>query len=95
MARGWSHGPITSADAFVHYYSHFTRDQDRFEAKLGRLKTPVKVVWGADDFYIKKEMGAELARRIGAEFNLLAGIGHYPHLQAPERTIAEIRASLP
>jgi len=95
MARGWGHGEITSADAFYHYYSHFTRDQDFLEANLKRLKTPVKVVWGSDDPYIKKEMGAEFAQRAGAELALLPGIGHYPHLQAGEQAIAEIRATLP
>ena len=28
MSRGWNHGAMTTADAFSHYYSHFTRDQD-------------------------------------------------------------------
>ena len=93
MFRGWSHGPITSADAFYHYYSHFTRDQDYFEANIGRLKTPVKVVWGEKDFYISKDMGAEFAKRAKADLSLLPGVGHYPHLQAPEQTVAEVRAA--
>ncbi len=95
MAHGWDHGDLTSADAFFHYYSNFTRDQDDFEARLGELKTPVNVVWGASDIYIKPEMGAELALRIHAEMKLLPGIGHYAHLQAPDETVSEIRATLP
>jgi pimeloyl-ACP methyl ester carboxylesterase len=94
MSHGWSHGAMTTVDAFSHYYSHFTRDQDHFESQLARLKTPVKVVWGEKDLYIKKEMGIELAARIDAELALLPGIGHYPHLQDPKRTVDEIRASL-
>jgi pimeloyl-ACP methyl ester carboxylesterase len=93
MSRGWGQGGMTTADAFSHYYSHFTRDQDHFESRLARLKTPVKVVWGEKDLYIKKEMGAELAERIHAEFALLPGIGHYPHLQNPRLAIDEVRAS--
>lgn len=93
MARGWDHGQITSADAFYHYYSHFTRDQNYLEANVERLKAPVKVVWGADDLYIKKEMGVEFAQRAGLEISLLPGIGHYPHLQTPQQAIDEIRAS--
>lgn len=93
MAFGWGHGQLTSADAFYHYYSHFTRDQDYFESNLARLKTPVKVVWGEQDLYIQHRMGIELAGKIGADLSLLPGIGHYPHLQSPEKTIAEIRAS--
>ena len=93
IAFGWGHGELTSADAFYHYYSHFTRDQDYFESNLARLKTPVKVVWGEQDLYIRKDMGLELAEKIGADVSLMPGIGHYPHLQGPENTIAEIRAS--
>ena len=95
MAHGWDHGDLTSADAFYYYYSNFTRDQDAFEARLDQLKTPVKVVWGADDIYIDREMGAELAQRINAELKLLPGIGHYAHLQSPRQTVTEIRATLP
>ena len=93
MARGWSHGALTSADAFYHYYSHFTRDQDYLEANLARLETPVKVIWGEADIYIRKEMGVEFASKIGAELSLLPGTGHYPHLQSAELAIGEIRAS--
>jgi pimeloyl-ACP methyl ester carboxylesterase len=93
MARGWNQGAMTTADAFSHYYSYFTRDQDHFESQLARLKTPVKVVWGEKDLYIKKEMGVELAERVHAELTLLPGIGHYPHLQNPKQTIDEVRAS--
>lgn len=93
MSRGWSHGEMTSADAFYHYYLHFTRDQEYFEANLGRLKTPVKVVWGEKDIYINKDMGIEFAEKAHAAFTLLHGVGHYPHLQDPQQTVAEIRAS--
>lgn len=95
MALGWGHGAMSSADAFYHYYSHFTRDQQYFEANVARLKTPMKIVWGAEDFYIAKEMGIAFARKTDAPLTLLPGIGHYPHLQAPEQAIGEIRASLP
>jgi len=50
-------------------------------------------VWGSEDIHIKKEMGVELADRIGAPFKLLQGVGHYPHLQAPRETVAEVRAA--
>jgi pimeloyl-ACP methyl ester carboxylesterase len=93
IARSWDHGDMTSVDAFYHYYSNFTRDQDYFEANLAKLATPVTVIWGSEDLYIKKEMGIELAVRIEADLELLPGIGHYPHLQDPNLTIEEIRAS--
>jgi pimeloyl-ACP methyl ester carboxylesterase len=93
MAQGWTHGPISTADAFAAYYANFTRDQDYFEANIARLETPVRVVWGAKDVYIDQAMGAEFAARLNARLTLLPGVGHYPHLQNPERTVAEIRAT--
>lgn len=93
MARGWNHGALTSADAFYHYYSYFTRDQAYFEANLHRLKTPVKVVWGEKDIYIRKEMGIEFAQKAHAALTILPGIGHYPHLQDPQRTVEDVRAA--
>lgn len=93
MSVGWSHGTMTSADAFYHYYSHFTRDQEYFESNLSRLKTPVKVVWGEKDLYIKKEMGLEFARKANLEIDILPGVGHYPHLQDPKHVIVAIDAS--
>ena len=93
MLRGWSQNHVTSADAFYHYYSHFTRDQHYFESNLNRLKTPITVIWGEKDFYIKKDMGVEFANKANLELIVLSGLGHYPHLQSPQRTIDEIRAS--
>jgi pimeloyl-ACP methyl ester carboxylesterase len=94
MTEGWSNGALTSADAFYHYYSHFSRDQDYLEAHLDELRTPVKVVWGEKDQYIDKAMGDELARRIKVDFEVLPGLGHYPHLQDPQGTIDDIRAMM-
>jgi pimeloyl-ACP methyl ester carboxylesterase len=93
VSRGWSHGGMTSADAFYHYYANFTRDEDYFEVNIGKLKTPVKVVWGEKDIYIKKEMGIEFAQKINADIRILPDIGHYAHLQSPKQAIEEIRAS--
>jgi pimeloyl-ACP methyl ester carboxylesterase len=93
MARCWSQQGMTTMDAFYHYYSHFTRDENYFEKRLGEMKANVKVVWGDLDPYIVKAMGEELAERLGVEFKKLAGIGHYPHNQDPALVTAEIRES--
>jgi pimeloyl-ACP methyl ester carboxylesterase len=93
MWAGWNQQDITTADAFFHYYSHFTADQQFFESNLARLRTPVRVVWGERDFYIKKEMGLEFAARAGLKLGLLPGIGHYPHLQKPGQTVNDVRAA--
>jgi pimeloyl-ACP methyl ester carboxylesterase len=93
VSSSWSHDGTTPADAFYHYYSHFTRDEDYLEANIGRLKTPVKVVWGEKDIYIKKDMGIEFAHKINADIRILPDVGHYAHLQSPGLAIEEIRAS--
>ena len=94
MLKGWNQGALTSGDAFYHYYSHFTRDENYLEANIARLITPIKVVWGEKDIYINKEMGIELAAKAKADFTLLAGIGHYAHLQDPKRVAAAIHAAI-
>lgn len=92
-ARGWDHDGMSSADAFYYYYINFNRDEDYLEANLGKLKTPILVVWGEKDFYINKDMGVEFAGKAHLPLQLLPGLGHYPHLQAPEKTAEEIRAA--
>lgn len=94
MARGWERGGISAADAFHHYYANFTRDQEYLESRLAALKTPLAVVWGERDFFISTAMGSEFAQRTHASLTLLPGMGHYPHLQSPQRTAEEIRAAL-
>jgi pimeloyl-ACP methyl ester carboxylesterase len=93
MKNGWGQPAMTSADAFYYYYSHFTRDQNYFEENLKNLKTPIKVIWGEKDFYIKKEMGMELTKKLNIELNVLPNIGHYPHLQIPKQTVEEINSA--
>jgi pimeloyl-ACP methyl ester carboxylesterase len=94
MLDGWTQGSVSTGDAFYHYYAHFTRDQQYFEANLARLKTPVQIVWGEKDLYIDKKMGEEFAAKSGKPFTVLPNLGHYPHLQAPRQTSREIRAAL-
>jgi pimeloyl-ACP methyl ester carboxylesterase len=93
ISQAWDHGKLTTADAFARYYAQFTRDQNYLEQNLDRLKTPVRIMWGDRDIYIDKAMGVEFAAKIGSSISLLPGIGHYPHLQDPRQTAAEIRST--
>jgi len=93
MAQHWAGDTMTSADAFFHYYGRFTRDQQFFEANLARLRTPVRVIWGERDLYIRKDMGMEFAGKAGLDIDVVPDIGHFPHLQDPQRTVREVRAS--
>jgi pimeloyl-ACP methyl ester carboxylesterase len=95
MREGWANGPLTSADAFALYYAHFTRDQIGFEAAIHKLRTPVEVIWGAQDIYIDPAMGVEFARRANVPFRMMPRIGHYPHLQQPDLVAREIAAASP
>jgi pimeloyl-ACP methyl ester carboxylesterase len=92
LIAGWDRPNMTSADAFYHYCSFFTRDGNYFEANLNRLRTPVKVVWGALDAAIKKEMGMELAERINAPIEILDGVNHYLHLQDPKHVYETVNS---
>jgi pimeloyl-ACP methyl ester carboxylesterase len=91
MRRGWDEGDLTSVDAFCQYYLQFTRDQDHLESHLGRLKTRVRAIWGDRDIFIDKRMGIEFAQKTGAPLDVLAGVGHFPHLQDPAQTVNEVR----
>jgi len=90
-AKGWDHDGMSTADAFYYYYINFNRDEDYLEANLGKLKTPIQVVWGEKDFYINPAMGQEFADKAHAPLRLIPGMGHYPHLQNPAQTAEEIR----
>jgi pimeloyl-ACP methyl ester carboxylesterase len=92
LIAGWDWPNMTSADAFYHYCSFFTRDGNYFEANLNRLRTPVKVVWGSLDVAIKKEMGTELAERINAPIEILDGVNHYLHLQDPKHVYEAVNS---
>ncbi|HEY1140638.1 MAG TPA: alpha/beta hydrolase, partial [Lysobacter sp.] len=76
LAQNWNRDGMTSADAFSHYYGQFTRDQQFFEDNLARLSTPVRVIWGERDLYIRPDMGVEFARKAGLELDVLPGIVH-------------------
>jgi pimeloyl-ACP methyl ester carboxylesterase len=92
LSKGWEQGGMTAVDAFFHYYLQFDRDEEYLESHLNKLETPVKVIWGEKDIYIDKGMGAEFAQKAGVELTVLPGIGHFPHLQDPAGTVAEVRA---
>ncbi|MBI5697413.1 MAG: alpha/beta hydrolase [Thaumarchaeota archaeon] len=92
MNKGWNQPNMTSVDAFYYYYSFFTRDQNYFESNVSHLKTPIKIIWGEKDFYIKKEMGLELANKLDVKMDILEGVSHYPHLQNPKHVYEAINS---
>lgn len=77
-------------------YTAFDRAPDEFEAFLeagdipSRLRAalvPVSVVYGEDDSLVDPEAAAEVWKGLpAAEQTTIAGVGHSPPVEAPERT---------
>lgn len=57
---------------------------DRWRSILGRTTVPVSVVWGDADPIAVIEIGRRLAEMSGGPLAVLEGVGHYPHMEAPE-----------
>lgn len=53
--------------------------------RLGSLRVPCTLVSGERDVVVPPEAVAQAARRVGARFVALPGVGHCPHLEAPDR----------
>lgn len=58
------------------------------------VKAPVLQIHGGRDTHITPNAGRALARRTRGTFVLIDGIGHNVHIEAPERTVAEIESFL-
>lgn len=59
--------------------------------KLPPIETPTRIYWGAGDPVIKAEWGDRLGEYFtNLEFSAMAGVGHFPHMEAPDRAAAEI-----
>jgi len=59
--------------------------------ELDRIRNPVMVVVGEKDGATPPALGSELAGRLpGARMIEMAGVGHAPHIQAPDELIAAI-----
>lgn len=54
-------------------------------AELAQVRCPVLVVHGADDPYFSAAHSAMIAQRAGGDLVILPGLGHSPHIEAPEQ----------
>jgi len=60
-------------------------------ARLGTVRTPTLLVWGASDRVVTPAYGRAIAQALpNAEFVEIAEAGHLPHLEAPAATWAAI-----
>jgi pimeloyl-ACP methyl ester carboxylesterase len=62
---------------------------------LARLSQPVLIIWGADDRVFAVDQAHALERAAAnAGVRIIPGVGHAPHLEAPEEVVALIDAFL-
>ena len=62
---------------------------------LHRVRVPTLFVWGEDDGIVTPDYGRAYARLIpGAEFAIVGGAGHYPHLEQPAEFMSLVRRFL-
>ena len=81
--------------AAVDYYRAGMSEADR-RAILRPIATPTLMLYGADEPQVRQESYAKAAEVTGpgSRSVRLEGVGHWPHLEAPNRCLAEIRAFL-
>lgn len=69
---------------------------DGLEARLGEIRVPTLVLWGARDHWILPKYGEQLRDRIpGAKLVVLEGLGHVPMEEDPVRSVVPVRQMLP
>lgn len=87
--------PWLSDEGRVSFYRQFAQADERYTAEVeplfGKIRCPVKIIWGEDDPWIPLARGQALHRLIPqASFETLPGVGHLPQLEAPDRVLAEV-----
>ncbi|MEM9191609.1 MAG: alpha/beta hydrolase [Myxococcota bacterium] len=75
----------------IRYLEERRRFHRRWVDGLRDLDVPAHVLWGVEDPVAVPAIGERLAADIpGAALERLAGVGHYPQLEAPEETADSI-----
>jgi pimeloyl-ACP methyl ester carboxylesterase len=88
--------PWLTADGQPAFYRQIEQFDDRhleeFQARLGQIDIPVRIVWGREDAWVAPEVGRRLSEVIPtAGLRLVDGAGHLVHLDAPAALADEIR----
>lgn len=79
----------------IRYIEDRRRREDRYTGAIESHPSPLAVLWGAEDPIAVAAMVDRLrAARPDAAVRMLAGIGHFPMLEAPGDFLAGVRAGL-
>lgn len=61
--------------------------------RLHRINVPTLVIWGEKDGLVTTAYGEAYAKLIpGAKFTVVPGMGHFPHLEAPDAFLSAFNA---
>ena len=75
----------------IRYIPERRAHASRWEGALERTDVPIRFVWGMADPVSGAHMASAIReRRPGADLVELAGVGHYPQLEAPDRVVEEV-----
>ena len=77
------------------FYRQFAQADERYTAEIeplfGKVRCPVKIIWGEDDPWIPLARGKALHKLIPqASFETLSDVGHLPQLEAPDRILEKL-----
>jgi pimeloyl-ACP methyl ester carboxylesterase len=72
------------------------RETDAKDAHLiARIRQPTLILWGAQDQLIPEASGRRFHQDVGgSQYVVLEGLGHVPHEEDPERSLAAVMAFL-
>jgi pimeloyl-ACP methyl ester carboxylesterase len=91
--------PWLSEEGRASFFRQFAQADERYTAEMEpsykAIRCPVQIIWGAADPWIPLARGKALRALIPhASFETLAGVGHMPQLEAPDRVLALLNAFL-
>jgi pimeloyl-ACP methyl ester carboxylesterase len=82
-----------NGEAFVKSIKEFSLPDP--EPMLAKITAPTLIFWGAEDRVMPVDHGERLARAIAnARLIIYPGVGHVPHEEEPEKSVAALRAFL-
>lgn len=96
-ARAVEGGWVWKADPMFGVGMPTEFDAAMLEAEMRRVRCPVLVLTGDQEDTWREVAGEELEERVqwlGGRHAVIAGTGHYPHLEDPDATMAHIEAFL-